>query len=155
MDRAGYIVLAGAAVGGVVLALLVFAPMARPESPGAPASNDTTNIASEQPNLVLSVLQGAEDSSAPVARHDPNSKEMISLQSNEHIRFESDKVRPPESLRVLAEDLDDGRITILRKSYDVNNEFFVNLEQGKYELRAQASWFDRGTFFYTYNITVV
>ena len=155
MDRVGYILVGAAAVGGVVMALLVFAPMARPESPEAPANNGATNIASEQPNLVLVLLVGAEDASAPVARHDPNTNKTISLQINEHIRFESAKVRPPESLRVLAEDLDDGRITILRKSYDVNNEFFVNLEQGKYELRAQASWFDKGTFFYAYNIAVV
>jgi hypothetical protein len=154
VDRVGYVIVAGTAVGGIVLALLVLAPMARPERPEAPANN-TTNIASEQPNLVLVLLEGAEDSSAPVARHDPNTGETISLQNNAHIRFESAKVRPPESLKVLAEDLDDGRIIILRKSYDVNNEFFINLEQGKYELRAQASWFDRGTFFYTYGITVV
>ena len=136
------------------MALLVLAPMARPESPEAPANNGTTSIASEPPNLVLVLLEGAEDSSAPVARHDPNTNETISLQNNAHIRFESAQVRPPESLKVLAEDLDDGRIIILRKSYDVNNEFFINLEQGKYELRAQASWFDKGTFFYTYDVTV-
>ena len=153
MGRAGYIVVAGAVLAVSVIAFLLFAPMARKESLGNPANNVTTT-ASDQPNLVLVLLEGAEDSSAAVAQYDPNTSNTISLQSNAHIRFESPKVRPPESLKVLAVDLDDGGMTILRKSYDVNNEFFINLEQGEYELRAQASWFDRGTFFYTYKIAV-
>lgn len=154
MGRTGYLLIAGAAVAVIVVASLLFAPMARPESLMNPANNGTTNTVSDQPNLVLVLLQGPEDSSAAVAQHDPKTNETISLQSNAHIRFESPKVRPPESLKVLAVDLDDGGITILRKSYDVNNEFFINLGQGEYELRAQASWFDRGTFFYTYKIAV-
>lgn len=153
MDGLGYVLIAGAAVGVVVIGFLIFAPTATPESIIDPLDNGT-DTASAQPNLVLVLLEGAEDSSAAVAQYDPNTGETISLQSNAHIRFESPKVRPPESLRVLAEDLDGGEITILRKSYDVNNEFFVNLEHGKYELRAQASWFERGTYFYTYDITV-
>lgn len=153
MGRAGYIVVAGAVMAVSVIAFLLFAPMARKESLGNPANNVTTT-ASDQPNLVLVLLEGAEDSSAAVAQYDPNTSNTISLQSNTHIRFESPKVRPPESLKVLAVDLDDGGMTILRKSYDVNNEFFINLGQGEYELRAQASWFDRGTFFYTYKIAV-
>ena len=41
-------------------------------------------------------------------------------------------------LKVLAVDLGDGGMTILRKSCDENNEFLVNFGQGKYELGAQA-----------------
>jgi hypothetical protein len=154
VGRTGYLLVAGAAVAVIVVSSLLFAPMARPESLGSPANNGLTTTASDQPNLVLVLLKGAEDSSAAVAQHDPNTNKTISLQSNAHIRFESPKVRPPESLKVPAVDLDDGGMTILRKSYDVNNEFFINLGQGEYELRAQASWFDRGTFFYTYKIAV-
>ena len=103
---------------------------------------------------MLVLLKGAEDASTAVAKYDPENSGTISLQSNDHVRFESPDSRLPESLRIIAEDKADGHISILRKSYDVNNEFFINLEEGEYQLRAQASWSDKGNFVYTYDITV-
>ena len=153
MVRKGYIV-AGAGLAGAFIALMVFAPMASPNTPQEPVANNSTTVASEQPSLLLVLLKGAEDASTAVAKYDPENSGTISLQSNDHVRFESPDSRLPESLRIIAEDKADGHISILRKSYDVNNEFFINLEEGEYQLRAQASWSDKGNFVYTYDITV-
>ena len=152
MVRKGYIV-AGGGLAGVFVALMLFAPMASPNSP-QPAADNGTTASSEQPLLLLVLLEGAEDASTGVAKYDPENSGTISLQSNDHVRFESPDSRLPESLRIIAEDKADGHISILRKSYDVNNEFFINLEEGEYQLRAQASWSDKGNFVYTYDITV-
>jgi hypothetical protein len=151
--RKGYIV-AGGGLAGVFAALMVFAPMASPDSPQEPAADNGTTVASERPSLMLVLLEGAEDASIGVAKYDPENSGTINLQSNDHVRFESPDIRLPESLRIIAEDKADGHISILRKSYDVNNEFFINLDEGEYQLRAQASWADKGSFVYTYDITV-
>jgi hypothetical protein len=50
--------------------------------------------------------------------------------------------------------MDSGAILLLRKSYDVNNEFFVNLDKGSYQLQVQATWFEVGSHIYKFNIAV-
>lgn len=155
MGRTRYIVAAGIAAAAVIGVLVLFNPMARTVGFPDLAADNATNVASEQPMLELVLLENAEDSSRAVERYLPENNETISLSGDAHIRFESPELRPPDSLRVVAHDTEDGSILILRKSYDVNNEFFVNLGQGKYELRAEATWADDGHFLYTYDITVV
>lgn len=153
MGRTGYIVAAGVAAAAIIGVLMLFNPISRLNGLPSNGSNGT-NISSEQPTLQLILLEGPEDASAAVAQYTPNSNETINLQSDAHLRFDSPDARPPDSLRVTAHDLEDGQILILRKSYEVNNEFFVNLEQGKYQLRAEAAWTDNGPFLYTYDIAV-
>ncbi|HKU48883.1 MAG TPA: hypothetical protein VJP79_02935 [Nitrososphaera sp.] len=157
MDKKGYIVAAGVAVGAIVGVMVLFMSQASFGKQGGEQLNATTTASSsssDRPDLMLILLKGQEDSSVPVARYNPDLNQAITLHSSDHIRFEPPNNRPPESLRIIAEDVDDGRILILRKSYDVNNEFFVNLDHGEYQLRAQASWFDKGSYVYTYDINV-
>lgn len=90
--------------------------------------------------MMLAVLEGSEDSSSAVAQYEPDGDQVISLPPNSHIRFEPSDYRPADSMRVIARDLGDGTVDTLRKSYNVNNEFFVNLEEGRYQLQVQASW---------------
>jgi hypothetical protein len=120
------------------------------------ASGDSTNVASpsQAPTMLLIVLQGNEDASQAVAQYGANNTEPIQLASNAHIRFDSPDQRTAESFRATARDLDNGAIQLLRKSYDVNNEFFVNLDRGHYEFHVQASWFETGTFVYEFNVAV-
>ena len=155
MPKTGYLVASGIAVAIAIGALVLFNPAARTGGGTETASKNGTTVDADQPTLELVLLAGAEDASTAVAEYAPSSNETISLQSNAHVRFESPETRPPDSLRIVAHDLEDGRVLILRKSYDVNNEFFVNLEQGKYELRAEASWANNGPFLYTYDIAVI
>ena len=154
MGRTGYIVAAGVAAAAIIGVLVLFNPIARLNGLAAGGGNETA-ISSEMPKLELVLLEGPEDASAAVAQYAPNDNQTITLQSDAHLRFDSPDARAPDSLRVTAHDLEDGRILILRKSYEVNNEFFVNLEQGKYELRAEASWADNPPYLYTYNISVI
>lgn len=155
MDKKGYIVAAGVAVGAIVGVMVLFMSQASfGKQEGDQLNATTTASSSDRPDLMLILLKGQEDSSIPVAKYDPDLNKTITLHSSDHIRFEPPDNRAPESLRIIAEDVDDGRILILRKSYDVNNEFFVNLDHGEYQLRAQASWFDKGSYVYTYDVNV-
>jgi hypothetical protein len=104
--------------------------------------------------MILVVLQGNEDSSKPVTQYDANNNQPIPISSNEHIRFDSPDYRTAESMKVVARDMDSGAILLLRKSYDVNNEFFVNLDKGSYQLQVQATWFEVGSHIYKFNIAV-
>jgi hypothetical protein len=120
-------------------------------------SNSTKiNVASSEiPKMMLVVLQGDEDSSSAAVWYEENNTEPIQLARNDHIRFDSPGHRTAEGMRVLARELDNGNIERLRKSYDVNNEFFINLNKGNYELQVQASWFEVGSYVYKFNVAVV
>jgi hypothetical protein len=156
-------IIAASAIGGVVVVagivfLLapgivggIFPPLADGDD-----TNNTTTVASpeEAPKMLLVVLQGDEDSSSPVAQYEANNTEPIQLASNAHVRFDSSDYRTAEGMKVIARDMDGGTIQLLRKSYDVNNEFFINLGKGHYELQVQASWFERGSFVYKFDIMV-
>ena len=121
-------------------------------------NNTTTSVASppsSAPRMLLVLLQSAEDSSTAAAQYEANNTEPIRLAGNSHIRFDSPDYRTAESMRVIARDLQTGEIQLLRKSYDVNNEFFVNVGKGNYELQVQSSWFEKGSFVYGFDIMVV
>jgi hypothetical protein len=125
-------------------------------SPGAKSSNNTTTIAGlRAPDMVLVVLKGDEDSSNAVTQYKANNTEPIRLASGAHIRFDSPNYRTAESMKVIARDVEGGTIELLRKSYDVNNEFFVNVGKGHYKLQVQASWFEKGSFVYQFDVLVV
>jgi hypothetical protein len=161
-SKRGYIIAASVAAvvvaGGVVLFL--FSPGTLgglfPAKDKAPDIKNNTTIATskEPPRMILVVLQGNEDSSKAVAQYDANNTQPIQVSSNEHIRFDSPNYRTAESMKVIARDMDSGAILLLRKSYDVNNEFFINLSKGSYQLQVQASWFEAGSHIYKFNIAV-
>jgi hypothetical protein len=160
-SKRGYIIAASVAavfVAGVVLFL--FSPDTLgglfPATDKAPDIKNNTTIATnkEPPTMILVVLQGNEDSSKAVAQYDANNTQPIQVSSNEHIRFDSPNYRTAESMKVIARDMDSGAILLLRKSYDVNNEFFINLNKGSYQVQVQASWFEAGSHIYKFNITV-
>lgn len=109
---------------------------------------------SEFPPMVLTVLQGNEDHSPGVARYSSNSTNPILIVIDQHIRFDTPESQLPESLRVIAISTSTGTIHTLLKSYNVNNEFFANIEPGNYELRVQAVWAELGTHVYLFNVTV-
>lgn len=159
MDKGKKGIIAASAIG----AAAVIAGMAYFLAPGMvfppqADGNDNTTIASpggEPPEMLLVLLEGQEDASNAVAQYEANNTEPIQLTSNAHVRFDSADYRTAEGIRVTARDADTGAIQLLRKSYNINNEFFINLEQGNYELQVQASWFEKGSFGYRFNITVV
>lgn len=175
--RKGYIIAATAAAAVVVIAGIIFRFAANnvgEDGEGTPPPDDATttvaednnngdnsnstktNIASSEiPKLMLVVLQGDEDSSSATAQYEENNTEPIQLARNGHIRFDSPDYRTAEGMRMLARDLDNGNVERLRKSYDVNNEFFINLNKGHYELQVQASWFEVGSYVYKFNVAVV
>ncbi|HEX2615068.1 MAG TPA: hypothetical protein VHL10_06210 [Nitrososphaera sp.] len=161
-SKRGYVIAASVAAvvaGGVVLFLF---------SPGTlgglfstadkinDVPNNTTVATStgEPPKMLLFVLKGDEDSSDRVTQYDANNNQPIPISSNEHIRFDSPDYRTAESMKVVARDMDSGAIMLLRKSYDVNNEFFVNLDKGSYQLQVQATWFEVGSHIYKFDIVV-
>ena len=161
MERGKKGAIPASSIGGVVLiAGIVF--LLAPGSIFPPVTdgddtNNTTMVASsgEAPKMLILLLKGAEDSSEAVAQYEANNTESIQLATNAHIRFESSDYRTAEGMRAIAKDMDDGSIQLLRKSYDVNNEFFINLEKGHYELQVQASWFEKGSYVYRFDIMVV
>ena len=159
-SKRGYIIAASAAVaGGVVLFLFSSGTLGGlfPAPDKTPDVKNNTTIATtskEPPKMILVVLQGNEDSSKPVAQYDANNTQPIRISNNEHIRFDSPDYRTAESMKVIARNMDSGAILILRKSYDVNNEFFVNLDKGSYQLQVQATWFEVGSHIYKFNIAV-
>lgn len=124
---------------------------------GADNNNGSTSIAfsDEPPRIMLVLLEGPEDGSTSVAEYEANNVYPIELAMGAHIRFESPDHRTAESIRVVARNLDTGQIELLRKSYDVNNEFFINIDKGRYELQVHASWFEKGSFVYAFDILVV
>jgi hypothetical protein len=125
-----------------------------PPPAGGDGNGNPTTTASEAPRMLLMLLESAEDASPAVAQYEANNTEPIQLASNAHIRFDSPDYRTAESMRVIARDVNTGEIELLRKSYDVNNQFFVNVGPGNYEFQVQASWFERGSFVYDFNIMV-
>ena len=156
-------IIAASAIGGAVVVIGIVFMLAPgiasgifPSLVNGDDTNNTTTVASpgEAPKMLLVVLQGDEDSSSAVAQYEANNTEPIQLASNAHVRFDSSDYRTAEGMRVIARDMDGGTIQLLRKSYDVNNEFFINLGKGHYELQVQASWFERGSFVYKFNIMV-
>jgi hypothetical protein len=161
-SKRGYIIAASVAAvvaGGIILFL--FSPGTlgglSPATDKTPDVKNNTTIATTDkgpPKIVLVVLQGNEDSSKPVAQYGANNTQPIPISSNEHIRFDSPDYRTAESMKVVARDMDSGTILLLRKSYDVNNEFFVNLDKGSYQLQVQATWFEVGSHIYKFNIAV-
>jgi hypothetical protein len=146
---------------GAIIYLLVPGALGGSIIPSQNSKNDdnngTSTVASpgEAPKMLLVELQGAEDASTAAAQYEANNTEPIRLASNAHVRFDSPDYRTAESIRVIARDLETGEIQLLRKSYDVNNEFFVNVGKGNYELQVQSSWFERGSFVYSFDIMVV
>jgi hypothetical protein len=125
-------------------------------SSGDISSNNTTAVAGLQaPKMVLVVLKGDEDSSNAVTQYMANNTQAIHLATGAHIRFDSPDYRTAEGMKVIARDIDGGTIELLRKSYDVNNEFFINVGKGHYNLQVQASWFEKGSFVYQFDVLVV
>lgn len=155
MEKSKKGVLAASAIVGVVVVAGIVFLLATNIVGGN--TNNTTTVASsgKAPKMLLVLLQGAEDGSEAAARYEANNTEPIHLASNAHVRFDSSDYRTAEGMKVIARDMDDGTIQLLRKSYDVNNEFFINLGKGHYELQVQASWFERGSFVYKFDILVV
>jgi hypothetical protein len=154
-------IIAASAIGAVVVIvgiLYLLAPNVIGGSlPSATNNNNSTTTATsdQTPEILLVVLQGDEDSSKPVAQYEANNTEPIPLASGSHIRFDSRDYRTAEGMKVIARDVDGGTIELLRKSYDVNNEFFINLGKGHYELQVQASWFEKGSYVYGFNVKIV
>ena len=159
MDK-GKDVIAASAIGAaaVIAGIAYFIAPGMMLPPQVDANNDSTTIASpsvEPPKMLLALLEGPEDASGAVAQYEANNTESIQLASGAHVRFDSADYRTAEGMRVTARDTDTGAIQLLRKSYNINNEFFINLEQGRYELQVQASWFEKGSFGYRFDIRVV
>jgi len=121
--------------------------------------DSSTNVSSaaitesiSRPRLVLTILKGNEDSSVGIGSYEENSTNPIVLAEGQHIRFESPDYRRSDGMKVTAMG-PDGNIHILLKSYDVNNEYFINVDRGTYEIRVQARWVDN-TYFYSFNVQV-
>ena len=113
---------------------------------------ETEVAAAMRPHLVLVRLAGDAENSDGVASYEPDNKAPIHLRESDHIRFQTLNNRDPDSMRVIAFDKS-GKINVLLKDYDVNNQFFANIEKGEYELRVEARWFDE-TYFYSFNIAI-
>jgi hypothetical protein len=121
---------------------------------GRPPDDDETNTASDGPVMQLFVLAGDEDNSPSIATYDANNTQPIQLEQDQHIRFDSPETRTAEGMRVTAKDFDTGDIVLLRKAYDVNNEFFASVDEGHYEILVQATWAEKGTFVYRFNVMI-
>jgi hypothetical protein len=104
------------------------------------------------PRLVLTALKTDEDGSAGMTSFDANNTTPIALVENQHIRFESPDYRTPDSMKAVAI-APNGKISILLKSYDVNNEFFINLGKGNYDIKVQTRWLEQ-TYIYSFKVTV-
>jgi hypothetical protein len=145
------IVMAVSLSGGTNNPLL--GPMSSKESNKSDMSNGVV-VASlnTPPRMVLAVLKTDEDNSAGTTYFDANNTVPVALVERQHIRFESPDYRMPDSMKVIAMD-SSGNVHILLKSYDVNNEFFINLEKGNYELKVQARWLEH-TYLYSFNVAV-
>ena len=145
------IVMAVSLSGGTNNPLL--GPMSSKESNKSDMSNGVV-VASQNtpPRMVLAVLKTDEDNSAGTTFFDANNTEPVALIEGQHIRFESPDYRMPDSMKVIAMD-SSGNVHILLKSYDVNNEFFINLAKGNYELKVQARWLEH-TYLYSFNVVV-
>jgi len=153
----GAVIVIGAAVYFLVPG--IFGSPAPPPANGGDGNGNIndgnqTTTAGEAPKMLLLLLEGPEDDSPPVAQYEANNTEPIQLADNAHIKFDSPDYRTAESMRVIARDVNTGEIELLRKSYDVNNQFFVNVGPGSYEFQVQASWFEKGSFVYDFNIVV-
>lgn len=154
-------VIAASIVGGLVAvgALVYFlAPgivTGRPVPNIADEPANNTRIAGEPPTMYLLLLETAEDVSPSVASYEANNTAPIQLRPDAHIRFESPDHRTPESIRAVARDIDTGEIVLLRKSYDVNNQFFVYVDKGHYDIQLQATWAEKGSFMYKFDVLVV
>jgi hypothetical protein len=157
-------VIAASAVGAVIVAGAIIYFVAPSIFVGIPSptadrgdNNNTTTIASsgDAPAMMLVLLQGPEDASTAVAQYEGNNTKPIQLASGAHIRFDASDYRTAESIRVVARNFETGQIELLRKSYDVNNEFFINVDKGHYELQVQASWFEKGSFVYSFDVMVI
>lgn len=160
MDKGKKGVIAASAIGAaaVIAGIAYFIAPGMMLPPQVDGDNNSTTIASpggEPPEMLLALLEGPEDASGAVAQYEANNTEPIQLASGAHVRFDSADYRTAEGMRVTARDTDTGAIQLLRKSYNINNEFFINLEQGHYELQVQASWFEKGSFGYRFDIRVV
>ena len=161
-SKRGYVIaasVAAAAVAGVVSFL--FSPRilgglfsTADKINDVPNNTTVAPPAGEPPKMLLFVLKGDEDSSGHLTQYVANNTEQIELLPEAHIRFDSPDYRTAESIKVVARDMTTGTIHLLRKSYDVNNEFFVNLDKGSYQLQVQATWFEVGSHIYKFNIVV-
>jgi hypothetical protein len=156
----GYAIAASVAGAAVVVAVIFLAINPIIGSPTPPGNVNGTNVTRTAtvnvtaPEMQLIVLRGSEDASEPVAQYGHDTEEQIPLAANTHVRFDSPDRRTPEGIKVLARNLDDGTMHILRKSYDVNNEFFINLAKGNYQLQVQATWFEIGSYVYNFHVAV-
>lgn len=117
--------------------------------------NDMIIASPSVPRMQLLLLESADDNAPVVARYDANNTEPIELASNAHIKFDSADYRTAEGMTITARNLNTGEIELLRKSYDVNNQFFVNLDNGSYDIQVQAKWAEKGTFSYKFDVLVV
>lgn len=121
--------------------------------------NKTTNIANlnETPKMVIMILKDNADHSNSTAEFEANNTQPIIITTGTHIRFDSVDHRTPETINVIAQQLsntNNGKIFVLRKAYDVNNEYFVNLQEGHYTLKVAAEWIEIGSRNYDFDIIV-
>jgi len=128
----------------------------KPGSSEPQTTNNTTSVAGSgsAPILELFVLAADQDNSKDTVKYEANNTQPIELGRNQHIRFDSTENRMPDSIIVTARNVDNGNVQLLRKSYDVNNEFFVNLGKGNYKFEVVARWFDVGTHNYEFKVAV-
>lgn len=156
MNRKSLAILAAVPVG-VLIGILAYVGIESPlQGDRSGDSNtiggDTEAAAAMRPHLVLERLSSDAENSDEVASYEPDNRAPITLREGDHIRFQTLNNRDPDSMRVIAFDKS-GKINVLLKDYDVNNQFFTNVEKGEYELRVEARWFDE-TYFYSFNIAV-
>ncbi len=145
-------IIAASAIGGVVVIWgMVYLPapniivgLLPPVANGNSNSRTTVSSPDQAPETLLVALHGDEDSSNAVTQYEANDTEPIKLASGAHIRFDSPEYRTAEGMKVIARAVHAGTVELLRKSYDVKSEFFINVSKGHYQLQVQATWFARG-----------
>lgn len=151
-SKVNYVVLIAAVVVSVVAILFILTPS--DGSSDGPSSTENLE-ASEKPHMQLFLLEGNENFDEPVAEFESGNSEFIQLEAQSHIRFDSSDYREPDGIHVLAKNIETGKTEVLRRSYYVNNEFFVFLRQGEYQFQVLASWPEKGNFQYNFNVAVV
>jgi len=154
VNRKKSLAILAAVPAGVLIGILAYVGLASPlqGDDSKTIGGETEAAAAMRPHLVLERLASDAENSEEVASYEPDNKAPVTLREGDHIRFQTLNNRDPDSMRVIAFDKS-GKINVLLKDYDVNNQFFANVERGEYELRVEARWFDE-TYFYSFNIAV-
>jgi hypothetical protein len=145
-------VVGGLVAAGVIVYFSAPSIILGPRNEDAPETDTSSH---DRPRMKLLLLENADDNSPAIVGFDANNTKPIQLQQDAHIRFEAADHRNAEGMIVTARNLDTGEIQPLRKSYDVNNQFFVILDKSKYDIQVQATWAEIGSVFYSFDVVVV